>query len=119
MLKNKRNCFLFIARLEHYSLDEIPEGALFLRPKGYNGFSTGHGATFHQRISATELVINHAANSTDNILSKSLTFDQLRQEYEYIAWPRGLGTTETPPCRTIPPLPIRRLERFRPIAYMN
>ena len=74
------------------SLDEIPEGALFLRPKGYNGFLTGHGATFDQRISATELVINHAANSTDNILSKSLT---------------------------IPPLPIRRLERFRPIAYMN
>lgn len=104
MLQNKRDCFLFIARLEDYSLDEIPEGALFLRSKGYNGFSTGHGATFSQRISASELVINHAANSDDGIQNKTLTFEQLKQQYEYIAWPRGLGTLETAVCRSAFPL---------------
>ena len=119
MLKNKRDCFLFIALLKDYSLDEIPEGALFLRSRGYNGFSIGHGATFAQRMSATELVINHAANKTDDILSKSLTLDQLYQEYEYVAWPRGLGTTETSPCRNLRPLPIRRRKQFYSIAYMD
>ena len=119
MLQNKRDCFLFIARLEDYSLDEIPEGALFLRSKGYNGFSTGHGATFSQRISASELVINHAANSDDGIQNKTLTFEQLKQQYEYIAWPRGLGTLETAVCRSAFSTSPRFRESFRPIAYRD
>lgn len=66
-----------------------------------------------------DLVINHAANSTDGLLSKMLTFDQLLQEYEHAAWPRGLGTTELPPSWPIPPHSMLRRDQFSPVAYMD
>ena len=96
MLRNTQNCLLFIARTEDYSLEEIPVGAVFLRTKHYHGAETGHGATFSQRISSSELIINHAANQTNGIVSKYMTWNQVLEDYEYVVWPRGLGTLEFP-----------------------
>ena len=96
MLRNTRNCLLFIARTEDYSLEEIPVGAVFLRTKHYHGAETGHGATFSQRISSSELIINHAANQTNGIVSKYMTWNQVLEDYEYVVWPRGLGILEFP-----------------------
>ena len=96
MLRNTQNCLLFIARTEDYSLEEIPVGAVFLRTKHYHGAETGHGATFSQRISSSELIINHAANQTNGIVSKYMTWNQVLEDYEYVVWPRGLGILEFP-----------------------
>ena len=41
------------------------------------------------------IYINHAANSIDGILCVPRTYEQLLYEFEYIAWPRKLGTEET------------------------
>ena len=97
MLKNKRNCFLFIAQLEDYALNEIPIGAIFLRPVGFVKGEPGHGATFAERISDNSLIIYQAANSDDGIIQTTLTYEELCLQYKFFAWPNGLGTNENPP----------------------
>jgi len=101
MLDNSGNHLLFIARLSDYSLYEIPLGASFLRPPGYNGAKYGHGATFAARLTDGMLTINHAAGKEEGILSEDITYEDLCYRFEYIAWPAGLGTNEEDPTRWI------------------
>ena len=97
MLGNSGGHLLFIVYLKDYSLDEIPVGASFLRPAGYNGAKHGHGATFAARLTNDMLKINHAAGTQEGILAEDITYKELCHRFEYVAWPVGLGTHEEDP----------------------
>ena len=61
MLRNNRDCFLLIANLSDYDLNDIPIGMTFLREKNYyEDYPIGHAATYVGWASDGMMMFNEA-----------------------------------------------------------
>lgn len=92
MLANKRDCFLFIARLTDYELDEIPIGAILLRDKNDfsdRRYSDGHAASYIGMTS--EGPMTYMAVGPSNGIKAVLYEGQ----FTYVAWPKGLAASRS------------------------
>ncbi len=95
ILENKRGCLLFIARLHDYSLSQIPNGSILVREHGYLQTSpSGHAASLAAKVEGDMVKLNDAVGPRKGIKNVYMTRDELLENYQYIVWPKGLGTKE-------------------------
>ena len=96
MLTGGDKYFLFIVNIDDYELSDIPEGAFFLREKGFlknadGSDAAGHGVTLAKKNEDGTVTVNNAIGKDAGIKQVTEPYETFAQRYQYIAWPIGLG----------------------------
>ena len=93
MLKSGNKRFLFIVKADDYPISAIPEGAFYMRERGFftnpDGSDYGHGVTLAEKRPDGIIVFNNFSPGAIGPIEEE--YDSFIKRYQYIGWPQKLG----------------------------
>lgn len=91
MLTHGSMYFLFIVNINDYDIADIPEGAFFMRDKGFIKDEHGHGVTLKTKNPDGTITYNNAEGVRKGIHEDTEPYESFKARYQYVGWPKGLG----------------------------